>query len=315
MQRWQSTMASWAVVTALTCATGSAGAQAQDYPSRPIEMVVTWGPGGGADQTGRMLAKLLEPLLKVSIPVDNVAGASGVTGLTKILGASAEGYQIGILTGDTLGLLAEPKPQRWALKDIAPIAVLIVQSSGFFVKADGDLKTWADVEAKAKKTELKVAVTGLGTPDDVAVEQMKKRGLKLLSVPFAKPAERYVAVIGGHADILYEQAGDIRSFIEGKQLSPVLFFADRPIAQFPDVPTSKSIGQPMVLDQYRLVIAKAGTSPEQLKVLTQKVGEATAQAEYKKFLAGQWADPNSVVLGEAARAYIQTQVDELKKLK
>lgn len=285
---------------------------AQDYPSRPIEMIVTWGPGGGADQTGRQLAKLLEPLLKVSIPVENVPGSAGVTGITKLINGTAEGYQLGLLTADSYGLLADPKPQRWGLKDLDPIAVLIVQRSGFYTRTEGDLKTWADVEARAKTTELKVGVTGLGTPDDIAVEELKKRGLKLISVPFARPGERYAAAAGGHVDLLYEQAGDIRSFIDSKQLTPVLFLARERVAQFPDVKTSKDIGMDLVLDQFRTVVAKAGTPPERLKLLFDKVAEATAQDEYKKFLEAQWADPKSVVVGPEARAYIQREIDALK---
>ncbi len=304
-----------AVAAAFTSSVTVQRVAAQSYPTRPIEMIVTWGPGGGADQTGRMIGKLLEPLLKVSVPVENIAGASGVTGLTKLLGGQAEGYQIAIITADTLGLLADPKPPRWSLNDFAPIAVLIVQNSGFFVKTDGPLKTWADVEAKAKTTELKVAVTGFGTPDDVAVEQMKKRGLKLLSVPYAKPAERYVAVIGGHADLLYEQAGDIRSFIESKQLAPVLFLSRDPVPQFPKVTTTKQLGMDLVLDQFRTVMAKAGTSAEQMNFLREKVVEATKQPEYAKFLEDQWADPKSVLIGDAALGYARDQIEALKKLR
>jgi tripartite-type tricarboxylate transporter receptor subunit TctC len=291
-------------------------ALAQAYPSRPIEMIVTWGPGGGADQTGRMLGKLLEPELKVSLPVENIAGASGVTGLTKLLNGQPEGYQVGIITADTLALLAEPKAPRWSLSDFAPIAVLIVQSSGFFTKGEGgDLKTWADVEAKAKTTELKVAVTGLGTPDDVAVEQLKKRGLKLLSVPYAKPSERYAAVIGGHAELLYEQAGDVRSFIESKQLTPVLFLADAKVAQFPNVTTTKELGMDLVLDQFRTVMVKAGTPADRVKLLSEKVDEVTRSPEYAKFLADQWADPKSVRVGDAGTTYIGKQIEALKKFK
>jgi putative tricarboxylic transport membrane protein len=290
-------------------------ASAQSFPSRPIDMIVTWGPGGGADQTGRMIARIMEPLLKVSIPIDNVPGAAGVTGLTKLLGDDADGYQLGLLTGDTFSLLAEHKPQRWKLSDLIPVAVLTVQNSGFFVKADGPFKTWADVEAKAKSTELKVAVTGLGSADDAAVEQLKKRGLKLLSVPFAKPSERYVAVIGGHADLLYEQAGDIRSFIESKQISPVLFLANAPVKQFPKVTTTKQLGINLVLDQYRTVMVKAGTPPEQLKKLMETVRQAAASQDYAKFLESIWADPNSVIVGGEALKYVSDQIEALKKIK
>jgi tripartite-type tricarboxylate transporter receptor subunit TctC len=290
-------------------------AQAQDYPTRPIEMIVTWGPGGGADQTGRMIGKLLEGDLKVSIPIENVAGSAGVTGLNKLLSGQPEGYQLGLITADTLSLLAAPRAQRWSLDDLAIVAVLIKQPSGFFVQEGGAFKSWADVEAKAKTTELKVGVTGLGTPDELAVEQLKKhRGLKLIAVPFAKPSERYASVLGGHADLVYEQAGDVRSFIDNKQLRPVLFLANEKVVPFTDVPISKELGMNLVLDQFRTLMAKAGTPPERLKLLREKAAKAGASAEYKKFLEQAWADPNSVLAGEPGMAYVADQIKILKSI-
>ena len=290
-------------------------AQAQDYPTRPIEMVVTWGPGGGADQTGRMIGKLLEPALKVSIPVENVAGSSGVTGLNKLLGGNPEGYQVGLITADTLSLLAAPRAQRWSLNDLAMVAVLIKQPSGFFVQEGGAFKSWADVEAKAKTTELKVGVTGLGTPDELAIEQLKKhRGLKLVAVPFAKPSERYASVLGGHADLVYEQAGDVRSFIENKQLRPVLFLANAKVEPFTDITITKDIGMNLVLDQYRALMAKAGTPPERLKLLREQTAKVGASPEFKKFLVDAWADPKSVIAGEPGTAYVADQIKILKSI-
>jgi tripartite-type tricarboxylate transporter receptor subunit TctC len=287
---------------------------AQDYPTRPIEMVVTWGPGGGADQTGRMISKLLEPELKVSIPVENIAGSAGVTGLNKLLNGQPEGYQVGLITADTLSLLAAPRAQRWSLDDLAPVAVLIRQPSGFFAKEDGPYKTWADVEAKAKTTELKIGVTGLGTPDELAIEQLKKRGLKLVAVPFAKPGERYASVIGGHADLVYEQAGDVRSFIDNKQMKPVLFLANEKVHPFKDVTITKELGMNLVLDQYRTLMAKAGTPPDRLKLLQEKTAKVGASKEYQTFLEEGWADPKSLIVGDAAKAYIAEQIQILKSI-
>ncbi len=288
---------------------------AQDYPTRPIEIIVTWGPGGGADQTGRMIGKLLEPALKVSLPVENVAGSSGVTGLNKLLNGNPEGYQLGLVTADTLSLLAAPRAQRWTLDNLATVAVLIKQPSGFFVQEGGAFKTWADVEAKAKSTELKVGVTGLGTPDELAIEQLKKhRGLKLIAVPFAKPAERYASVLGGHADLVYEQAGDVRSFIDNKQLRPVMFLSNEKVHPFTDIPISKELGMNLVLDQYRTLMAKAGTPPERMKLLREETAKAGGSAEFKKFLEEAWADPNSVIVGDAATAYIAEQIKTLKSI-
>ena len=77
-------------------------ANAADYPTRPIDLIVNFGPGGGADGMGRTVAKLLAPVLSVSIPASNVAGAAGNTGLTKVANSKADGYTIGTMTGLTV---------------------------------------------------------------------------------------------------------------------------------------------------------------------------------------------------------------------
>jgi len=300
---------------ALLMAAGvSDAALAQAYPSRPIEMIVTWGPGGGADVTGRNLARLLESELKVTMPVENVAGATGVTGLMKLLNGQPEGYQVAIVTADTYGLLAGPG-QRWTMNDVIPVAVLIQQRSGYFVKADSPYKTWADVEKAAKANPLKVGLTGLGSPEDVATATIAKRkNIKLAPVPYAKPGERYAALVGGHVDLLYEQAGDVKSFIESNQMRPILFLANARTAPFEKIETRGDVGINLVADQFRTLTIKAGTPPDRVKLLADKIAKVTATAEYKKFLADQWADPDSVLVGDKAVAYIKGEVDGLAKL-
>lgn len=300
---------------ALLVAAGFIGnAVAQSFPTRPIEMIVTWGPGGGADVTGRLLARLLEPQLGVSIPVENLAGATGVTGLMKLVNGQAEGYQVAVVTADTYGMLAQPG-QRWSMRDVIPVAVVTQQRSGYFVKEDSPLKTWADVEKAAANSALKVALTGLGSPEDVATTTIAKRkNLKLTSVPYSKPGERYAALLGGHADLLYEQAGDVKSFIEGKQLRPILFLANQRTAPFENVQTSKDVGLDLVVDQFRTLTIKAGTPPDRVKMMADRIAKVTASDEYKKYLVEQWADPKSVLLGDAAVSYITREIEALGKL-
>jgi tripartite-type tricarboxylate transporter receptor subunit TctC len=161
-------------------------ARAAAYPERPIELIVPWGPGGGADQLGRKVAQLWEPLLKVALPVVNVPGASGVTGLAKMLTAPADGYTASVITGDTIGLQATG-PQSWRLEDVTPLAVLIQQTSLFFIGPASPYRDWAEVEEAARTRELKVAITGFGTADDQTVNHYRREGLKLNAVPFAKP--------------------------------------------------------------------------------------------------------------------------------
>ncbi|HEX2115282.1 MAG TPA: tripartite tricarboxylate transporter substrate binding protein [Alphaproteobacteria bacterium] len=290
-----------------------APAYAQEYPSRPIEFIVPWGPGGGADQVARKAAKIMEPLLKVSIPVINVAGATGVTGLNKMLTAEADGYTMSIMTGDTFGMLASTQP-KWGLDDFVPLAIMIRQPSALFVAEGGKYKTWADVEAAAKAGPLKVAITGFGSPDDMTVNFFNKKGLKFVSVPFPRPGERYSAILGGHADILYEQLGDVRSFLDGKQMRPVLIFATERFKAFPDIPVSKELGHDIILPQFRMVTVKTGTDPNQAKKLASALEVVAKDPEYVAYLEEQYADSNSYIGGSAARKFLEDELAAMKAL-
>jgi len=293
-------------------ALGMPGAQAQDaYPSRPIEYIVPWGPGGGADQVARKTAQLMQGDLKASLPVINVPGATGQAGLNKMLTAPADGYTMSVMTGDTFGLLTDPST-KWKLDDLVCAAVMIKQPSAFFTAAD-NLKTWADVMREAKARPLKVAITGFGSPDDMHVNYFAGKGLKLVSVPFAKPAERYTAILGGHADILYEQLGDVKSFLQSNKMRPVLIFAEQRFPAFKDIPVGKELGYDIIINQFRGVMMRAGTDPKQVKVISDALAKAAASDDYKQYLADQYADANSFVPAEKARAFLENELQSMRK--
>ncbi len=298
----------------LVCAMAAVSAFAQDkYPSRPIEFIVPWGPGGGADQVARKLGQLLEADLKVSLPVINVPGATGQTGHAKLMSANADGYTLEVMTGDTFATLAEANA-KIKLSDFIPLGILIQQASAFFVAENGPFKTWADVEAAAKTRPLKVAVTGFGSPDDLSVTYFANRGMKLISVPYAKPGERYTSILGGHADMLYEQAGDVRSMVDGKQIRPVIFFYGRKVNEFPDVPTSTALGHNITLPQFRVVLVKAGTDPARVALLADAIARAAATPDFKAYLKDQYADEASFVPAKDVLPYMQNWLDEARKL-
>lgn len=289
-------------------------AVAQDkYPSRPIEVIVPWGPGGGADQVGRMIAKLSEPALKVSMPVINVPGATGQTGLTKLLTAEADGYTISVMTGDTFGLLASSQP-KWGLKDFIPLGVMIQQPSAFLVKEGGKFKSWADVERIAKTETVRVAITGFGSPDEMTSNYFVKKGMKLVGVPFAKPGERYASILGDHADVLYEQIGDVRNFVDNKQMKPVIVFADKRDPSFKDVPASVELGHKITLPQFRLIVARAGMDPAKVKLLSDTLAAAVKKPEYVEYLKQQYADANSFVPADKAKAFLENELKSAKAL-
>jgi len=297
----------------LTLALAALAAPAQEkYPSRPIEFIVPWGPGGGSDQTARMLAQLLEPELKVSLPVLNVPGGTGNTGMTKLLSSPADGYTIGILAWDSFALLATQKPQ-WDTKDFVPLGIVIQLPSGFYVAGDR-YPDWKAVEEAARTRPLKIAISGFGSPDDITINYFLSKGIKLTPVPFAAPGERYSALLGGHVDLLYSPAGNIGSFVESKQMRPVLFLnADR-LQEFPQVPTSKELGYDITLPQRRAVIVKAGTDPARVQALSQALGRAVATPKYKAFLKESLAAADSYLPTNEALAVMQRDLDDMRRI-
>jgi len=302
------------LIAASTLALGPRFALAEDkFPSRPIDVIVPWGPGGGADQLARLTAKLVEPELKTSLPVVNVPGATGATGMAKLLTDQADGYAMAVYIADTNALLAGPSP-RWTVNDITPIAVMMQCPSFLFVAQNGRFKDWKqlEAEAKAKPKTLKVATLGFGSVDDMTLSVLAAKGFNVVEVPYSKPSERYVSVIGGHVDALYEQAGDTRQFIDNKQIRPVIIFAKNRLPAFPDVPTSVELGYDITLPQFRSYVVKAGTPPDRVKILSDVLAKCAATDEYKKFLQEQYADPQSFIPADRAGEFLKQQIADMK---
>ena len=285
----------------------------EKFPERPVTIIVPWGPGGGADQLARLTAKLVEPALKTSFPVVNAPGATGATGMAKLLADQADGYSMAIYIADTNALLAGPSP-RWTLKDIQPIAIMMQCPSFLFVAENGRIKDWAQFEreARAKPKTLKVATLGFGSVDDMTLTYLASKGIHVVEVPYAKPSERYVSVIGGHVDALYEQAGDVRQFITNKQIRPIIIFAAKRLDAFKDVPCSKELGYDITLPQFRSLVVKGGTPADRVKTLSDALAKAAATDEYKKFLEDQYADPHSFIPADKAGAFMQQQLADMK---
>jgi len=287
-------------------------ALAQDrYPSRPIEFVVPWGPGGGADQLARRLGKWIEAELKVSVPVVNVPGATGNTGMTKLLTAPADGHTMAILIGDTLATIAGGAG-RWKLADVIPLGIMIRQPTGLFVKNDSKYKTLDDLLGDARKQEIKVAILGFGSVDEILVSQLTAKGAKLRLVPFASPGERYASILGGHADVLCEQAGDIRSFLDSNQMRPLVFFADAPAPGFARVQLAKDAGFPIVISQFRAVVVRSGTDAKQVSVLGSAIEKAAQTPDFSKYLQDEFAYADSFIGLKGAASFLERELRSIE---
>lgn len=286
----------------------------EKYPSRPIELVVTFGPGGGADAMGRKMSQLLEKQLGVPLPVSNVAGASGNAGLTKVLTSAPDGYTMGSLIALTVSSwaagLGTSKPT-----DFAIVAVTQDSPSMMFVPADSPFKTYKEMLdfAKANPGKLKVATSGYGTQDDITLKYFGSKGYKMTNVPFAKPAERYASPIGHHTDAIYEEPGDVAPFLAAGQIRPLVVFDDARHPAFKDTPSSKELGFEISdLPNFRTLAVSAKTPPEIVKKLAEAANAALDTPEWKSFCATTYTCAARRYTPAEAQTYVSAFQDKVK---
>ncbi|MBI4607718.1 MAG: tripartite tricarboxylate transporter substrate binding protein [Candidatus Rokubacteria bacterium] len=302
------------LIAAVLLSVGAPGLGQEKYPSRPIDFIVTWGTGGGADAMARTIGQHMQPVLGVAIPVSNVPGASGNTGLGQLQAGKADGYAVATYIMDTLATIPMGL-SKYAVDDFAWIARTQVADSFFFVKSDSPYKTIQDVLRAAKENpgKIRVAATGYGTVDDITVRFFEKKGIKMTTVPYPKPGERYASTLGGHSEVLYEQAGDIVQYLKAGQLRPVIIFADKRHPAFPDVPASVELGYDIQLPQFRSIVAKKGTPPDRVKVLAEAVRKAMETSAYKSFAEEWYFRPDSFMPTEQFGPWIREQVTILDR--
>jgi tripartite-type tricarboxylate transporter receptor subunit TctC len=135
----------------------------------------------------------------------------------------------------------------------------------------------------------------------------------MIGVPFASPGERYSSILGGHADILFEQAGDVGSFLSSKQMRPLLVFGEERMEEFPDVPSSKEAGLEIYLPQFRSLVMKAGTDPARVKLVADAIARAVKNPEYVAFLKESMARKDSFLGAAEAQTFIAGEVDTMQK--
>ena len=158
-----------------------------------------------------------------------------------------------------------------------------------------------------------MAATGYGTVDDVTVRFFEKKGFKMTTVPYPKPGERYASTLGGHSEVLYEQAGDIAQYVRAGQLRPLIIFAEKRHPAFPDVPASVELGYDIQLPQFRAIVAKKGVPAERAKVLAEAIRKAMETPAYRKFAEEWYMRPDSYMGPEQFGPWVREQVTLLDR--
>ena len=244
---------------------GVGAAAAQDYPSKPITLIVPWPAGGSTDITMRAMAEAASKHLGQPVVVDNKAGGSGTVGpATMAATAKPDGYTIAQVPITVFRLPLMQKTTWDPLKDFTYIVHLTGYTFGVTTNAKSEFKSFKDVldYAKANPGKVTYGTPGAGTSLHIGMEQIAdKAGVKLTHVPFKGGAETNAAVLGVHTMLQADSTGWKPLVDSGDLLLLVLWTAERS-KNWPEVPTLKELGFPFVFDSPFGIAGPKGMDPK-----------------------------------------------------
>ncbi|MHB8919155.1 MAG: tripartite tricarboxylate transporter substrate binding protein, partial [Desulfocucumaceae bacterium] len=221
--------------------------QAPKFPTKPVNLIVAYGAGGGTDVTARLLAGQLEKGLGQPVTVTNVAGGGGWNGWGQLAKASPDGYTIGYINIPNIfaGYL-DPKMKRpESLESFIPIINHVTDYCLWAVKGDSKFKSLQEVidYAKANPGKLSIAAHGAGGDDHLAIVQIEKlTGAKFKVVHNDSTSTSISQLLGGHIDLMGANVSEVTNQVKNGELRVLGAMSDKPSEFLPGVKTFKEQG-------------------------------------------------------------------------
>lgn len=297
------------VAGALAVSALAAPILAGDYPTKPIEVIHQFGPGGGTDNFIRAIGVPFEKISGVPLVPVSVAGGAGMPAAATFAQRPADGQTLQAIGPEEV---ISHVLGRINLDTYQPVARIQYDQGLFYVGKDSKFKTIQDVidYAKANPGKLKIAITGAAGFDATLVGLWNaKTGAQLTPVPFKGSAESLASTMGGHTDLLYEEYGPSRGVIESGELRPLVVFSEERLPVLANVPTAKELGYDVTLGRWRGLAMKAGDDPKKAHALADLLHKAAQTPEYKKIEDENSLQYRSTFLGpEEFRAFLKDQI-------
>jgi putative tricarboxylic transport membrane protein len=278
------------VLAAVLAVTNTAFAQGFT-PTRPVETVVHTGPGGGSDVLARAVALMMEKekLLPVRMQVVNKTGGGGAVAAAYLAEKKGDTHTIGFFTGVWLTNPLTSAEAKVTLKDLTPVARLVLEPAVIAVKADAPYKTLADFvnAAKQKPGELKQSGGSVTSRDNVVRQQLQKvSGARWQFISFPGGGERIAALLGGHVNMMVIEPAEAGEHIRAGNMRVLAQVTEKRLPAFSDVPTLKEAGFNVTpVPQVRGIVAPPGTPPENVAYWEGVFRKLTQTDSWKKFLA------------------------------
>jgi len=224
-----------------------ASAPAQNYPSRPIRLIVPFPPGGNIDITARAIAPGLTEMLGQSIVVDNRGGAGGVIGTDLVAKSNPDGYTLVLASSGTVTVAPSlySKMPYDPVKDLTPISLLSYVPIVLVIHPSNPAKTVKDfiANAKARPGKMIMASAGNGTTNQLAGELFQlETGAKFVHVPYKGAGPALIDLMGGQVEMLFDQLSASANYIRSGKLRALVVAGEKRNSVIPDVPTLAESG-------------------------------------------------------------------------
>ena len=250
-----------AVALSIAALAIAAPVAAQWKPTKPVDLIVHTGPGGGSDLLARAMVTMIEKekLVPVRINVINKPGGNGAVAAAALVEKKGDANTIGLITSVWIAGPLTSSEAKVTVHDLKPIAQLMLEPAVFVVRADSPYKTLKDFieAAKARPGALKQSGGSVTSRDNIIrLSLQHATGAKWAFVSFQGGGERLAALLGGHVDIMVIEPQEAGEQVRAGKLRVLTQLTEKRLAGWPDVPTLKEAGYDVALTpQIRAVVA------------------------------------------------------------
>ncbi len=265
-----------------------APAQAQDWPTRPVRIIVPFGAGGTGDALARVVADQLSASLKQQFIVENRTGAGGMIGVQALASSAPDGYTVGITNVSTLSLIPviNPKNAYHPLNDFSHVALVAGAPVALAVFPKLGVKTLPEFIAYANKRDkpLTFASSGLGSDGHLIGEAIAiSTKIKVEHVPYKSTTQALADVVGGHIDFATFTLSSSAAFIRAGTLTGVAVTSAGRMPDYPELATFKELGYPDLVSSTWFSISGPAKLPKEIvDKLNREIGVAMAKPEVQE---------------------------------
>ncbi len=297
------------LMTLLALFAGAPAGLAQDYPTKPVTMIVPFPAGGRTDVVGRVVAQFLQTSLGKTVAIVNKPGASSVLGSNEVAAAHPDGYTLGFFSSAAVrAQYTVPTPM--SLKNYELIGIINADPAAVAVADNAPWQSLKDLVAAARKTpgQLRIGMIPGASAQIFAAGFARAAGLDLINVPFKGDIDGAIALAGGHIEIHVAVPVSYKSLVDSKKVRVLAVASDVRSPLYGNAPTFRENGVDLEIGTFHGVFAPKGTPAAVIKKVADALKAAAENPELKQRMGDMGAAVFFLQEGEA-KAFLAKQDD------